>query len=67
VIGLERAGQVLARGLRLRCPRRGRAPLFRGLFTMLTTCAVCDLGLWSAMDRLFDPDDEPAGVNRGDP
>jgi uncharacterized protein (DUF983 family) len=41
---------VLARVLRaerhalgLRCPRCGRAPLFRGWFTMNTVCAVCDL------------------------
>jgi uncharacterized protein (DUF983 family) len=41
---------VLARVLRaeryalgLRCPRCGRAPLFRGWFTMNVVCAVCDL------------------------
>jgi uncharacterized protein (DUF983 family) len=41
---------VLARVLRaerhalgLRCPRCGRAPLFRGWFTMNLVCAVCDL------------------------
>jgi uncharacterized protein (DUF983 family) len=45
------AGQgALARVLRaerhalgLRCPRCGRAPLFRGWFTMNLVCAVCDL------------------------
>jgi uncharacterized protein (DUF983 family) len=31
------------RALRLRCPRCGRAPLFRGWFTMNVVCAVCDL------------------------
>ena len=29
--------------LALRCPRCGRAPLFRGWFTMNVVCAVCDL------------------------
>jgi uncharacterized protein (DUF983 family) len=44
------ADGVLARVLRagrhalgLRCPRCGRAPLFRGWFTMNVVCAVCDL------------------------
>ena len=44
------ADGVLARVLRaqrhalgLRCPRCGRAPLFRGWFTMNVACAVCDL------------------------
>jgi uncharacterized protein (DUF983 family) len=31
------------RALALRCPRCGRAPLFRGWFTMNLVCAVCDL------------------------
>jgi uncharacterized protein (DUF983 family) len=35
-----RAGR---RALGLRCPRCGRAPLFRGRFTMNVVCAVCDL------------------------
>ena len=39
-------GRVLRaerRALALRCPRCGRAPLFRGWFTMNTVCAVCYL------------------------
>lgn len=40
---LARLGRAVARALRLRCPRCGRAPLFRGWFTMNTVCAVCDL------------------------
>ncbi|HXH84292.1 MAG TPA: DUF983 domain-containing protein [Candidatus Tectomicrobia bacterium] len=39
----ERLPRALARGARLRCPRCGRAPLFRGWFTMNTVCPVCDL------------------------
>jgi len=42
VIPLRRAKEVLGRGIRLLCPRCGRAPLFLGLFTMLPACAVCD-------------------------
>ena len=38
-----RLGRALPRALQLRCPRCGRAPLFRGWFTMNTVCAVCDL------------------------
>ncbi|MGH7431105.1 MAG: DUF983 domain-containing protein [Candidatus Methylomirabilales bacterium] len=34
---------VLARGLSLRCPRCGAAPLFRGLFSMYEDCLSCDL------------------------
>ncbi len=37
------AGQALARGLRLRCPRCGRGPLFRGPFKMLHNCPECHL------------------------
>jgi uncharacterized protein (DUF983 family) len=40
---LSRVGRAEARALRLRCPRCGRAPLFRGWFAMNTVCAVCDL------------------------
>ena len=40
---LARLGRAEARALRLRCPRCGRAPLFRGWFAMNTVCAVCDL------------------------
>ncbi|HEU5196735.1 MAG TPA: DUF983 domain-containing protein [Methylomirabilota bacterium] len=38
-----RLGRALPRAFSLRCPRCGRAPLFRGRFTMNTVCAVCDL------------------------
>jgi uncharacterized protein (DUF983 family) len=40
---LARVARAEARALRLRCPRCGRAPLFRGWFSMNTVCAVCDL------------------------
>ena len=40
---MTRLWRVLGRAVRLRCPRCGRAPLFRGWFTMNTVCAVCDL------------------------
>jgi uncharacterized protein (DUF983 family) len=40
---LARLGPAVRRALALRCPRCGRAPLFRGWFTMNTVCAVCDL------------------------
>ena len=40
---LTRLGPAVRRALALRCPRCGRAPLFRGWFTMNTVCAVCDL------------------------
>src|SRR2546425_627108 len=40
---LARLGRAEGRALRLRCPRCGRAPLFRGWFTMNTVCAVRDL------------------------
>src|SRR5207247_10047746 len=33
----------IGRGLRLRCPRCGRAPLYRGWFTMNAVCPVCYL------------------------
>ena len=38
-----RFARALRRALRLRCPRCGRAPLFRRWFVMNTVCAVCDL------------------------
>ncbi len=34
---------ILFRGLRLRCPRCGRGPLFRGWFRMYPECEVCGL------------------------
>jgi uncharacterized protein (DUF983 family) len=40
---LARVIRAERRALRLRCPRCGRAPLFRGWFTMNLLCAVCDL------------------------
>jgi uncharacterized protein (DUF983 family) len=40
---LSRVALGLRRALRLRCPRCGRAPLFRGWFTMNEVCAVCYL------------------------
>lgn len=40
---LRRLLTAVGRGLRLRCPRCGRAPLFRGAFAMNPACAVCDL------------------------
>jgi uncharacterized protein (DUF983 family) len=38
-----RLAQGLGRAARLRCPRCGRAPLFRRWFVMNRVCAVCDL------------------------
>ena len=40
---VDRLRQALGRALVLRCPRCGRAPLFRSWFAMNTVCAVCDL------------------------
>ena len=40
---LQRLGRILRRGLRLRCPRCGAAPLFRGPFSMYSHCLACDL------------------------
>jgi uncharacterized protein (DUF983 family) len=40
---LHRVGLGVRRAVRLRCPRCGRAPLFRGWFAMNGVCAVCDL------------------------
>ncbi|HEU5321249.1 MAG TPA: DUF983 domain-containing protein [Methylomirabilota bacterium] len=43
----ESAARRLSRGLRralaLRCPRCGRAPLFRSRFAMFAECAACGL------------------------
>lgn len=41
--GLQRIGEILGRGFRLRCPRCGAAPLFRGRFAMYSHCLACDL------------------------
>jgi len=35
--------RILGRGLRLRCPRCGRAALYAGWFTMHSRCGVCGL------------------------
>lgn len=32
---------MIGRGLRLRCPACGRAPIFRGLFSMHDSCEAC--------------------------
>jgi len=40
---LRRVMTGIDRGLRLRCPRCGRAPLYRGWFTMNEVCPVCYL------------------------
>ena len=39
----RRIAQSLARGFRLRCPRCGHAPIFRGWFTLLAACPLCGL------------------------
>ena len=39
----DRLWRALRRALFLRCPRCGKAPLFRSRFAMNTVCAVCDL------------------------
>ena len=39
----ERLQRALVRAVLLRCPRCGKAPLFRSWFSMNTVCAVCDL------------------------
>jgi uncharacterized protein (DUF983 family) len=38
-----RAAQIARRALRLRCPRCGASPLFRGWFTMERECRLCGL------------------------
>jgi uncharacterized protein (DUF983 family) len=42
-MNLQHIRQIITRGLRLRCPRCGAAPLFRGLFSMYQDCLSCDL------------------------
>ena len=39
----SRIARSLARGLRLRCPRCGHAPIFRGWFTLRAACPLCGL------------------------
>lgn len=43
MIDVRRMGRIVARGVRLRCPRCGVGPLFRGPFTMHPECLVCGL------------------------
>ena len=37
----QRRGQILAKGLRLRCPRCGEGQMFAGMFKMYSECARC--------------------------
>ena len=39
----RRIARILGRGVRLRCPRCGVGPLFRGPFRMHVECLVCAL------------------------
>jgi uncharacterized protein (DUF983 family) len=39
----ERLTRAMVRAIRLRCPRCGATPLFRGWFRMAETCALCGL------------------------
>ena len=39
----RRVKQALLRGIRLRCPRCGHAPIFRGWFTLEPSCPLCGL------------------------
>jgi uncharacterized protein (DUF983 family) len=39
----DRVTQALGRAIRLRCPRCGATPLFRGWFRMAESCALCGL------------------------
>ena len=39
----QRIGQIMGRGVNLRCPRCGVAPLFSGRFSMYSHCLSCDL------------------------
>jgi uncharacterized protein (DUF983 family) len=41
--GSGRVLRVLGRAVRLRCPRCGRTPLYRGAFAMHGRCAACGL------------------------
>jgi uncharacterized protein (DUF983 family) len=41
---VNRVTRAMGRALRLRCPRCGATPLFRGWFRMAEACALC--GLW---------------------
>ena len=39
----DRLTRALGRAIRLRCPRCGATPLFRGWFRMAESCALCGL------------------------
>ena len=39
----DRVTRALGRAIRLRCPRCGATPLFRGWFRMAESCALCGL------------------------
>jgi uncharacterized protein (DUF983 family) len=43
MMDLHHVQQIIVRGLSLRCPRCGAAPLFKGLFAMYQECLSCDL------------------------
>ena len=43
MLDVRRVGRILWRGVRLRCPRCGAGPLFRGPFRMHVECLVCNL------------------------
>jgi ABC-2 type transport system ATP-binding protein len=43
VSDFRRVGQLLSRGIRLRCPRCGGTGMFRGLFSMQPECLTCGL------------------------
>jgi uncharacterized protein (DUF983 family) len=55
--------QAIGRGLRRRCPRCGRAPIFAGFIAVRDRCASCGFvfeeksgdtwGFWVLLDRLF--------------
>jgi len=40
---VDRLSRALGRAVRLRCPRCGETPLFRGWFSMAEACALCGL------------------------
>ena len=41
--GAVRVRRIASRAVRLRCPRCGRSPLYRGWFAMHDQCAACGL------------------------
>ena len=42
-MNLHRVRQIMGRGMNLRCPRCGAAPLFSGPFSMYSHCLFCEL------------------------